>query len=367
MTTSKNLLLAFATAVALIMGACVVESTTEDDDGSSASSGQPTSSGVGGSAGGSSSGGSGGIGGAEPPACDPYVPRPVAPETIIGPTGLQNKLVGLMDSAQTSLDLMMYQMGCSACLNGLVSAHNRGVKVRVLFDGDQYSNDSARSTLQAAGVEVRDAPAEFNHAHAKVMIIDNALAVVMSANMNNYSMSSERNYGVVDTSTEDLADLQAIFERDWAGSGAVDVSCTRLIVSPENAREHLLAFIDGAQQNLDFAVMYISDSQVKAAVKAKAASGVPVRVLLAHPEWIDENTALAAELQAAGIPAKFLYAWELHAKLVIADGVAWVGSVNMSYNSLENNREIGLLLTEPESATPIVQQFETDWSQGVTP
>ena len=65
-------------------------------------------------------------------------------------------------------------------------------------------------------------------------------------------------------------------------------------------------------------------------------------MLLANPEWIDNNPATAAELKAAGVQTRYLYAAELHAKLVIADGVALVGSENMSFNSLENNREVGM-------------------------
>jgi soluble lytic murein transglycosylase-like protein len=53
--------------------------------------------------------------------------------------------------------------------------------------------------------------------------------------MNVYSMSSERNYGIINHDAQDIEDLTAIFERDWAGQGVVDTGCTRLIVGPENA------------------------------------------------------------------------------------------------------------------------------------
>jgi phosphatidylserine/phosphatidylglycerophosphate/cardiolipin synthase-like enzyme len=353
----------------VVAGACRVVNADDDEDDGDAG-GDPAAqatAGPGGSGPGAGGGATGGTGGVEPPACDPYVQRPIPPEVLIGPTGLESALVGLMDSAQTSIDLMMYQLGSSACVNGLINAHNRGVTVRVSLDLEQYVSENSADTLQAAGIEVRDAPPAFNNAHAKVMIIDSNVAVVMSANMNIYSMSSERNYGVIDRSTEDITDLKAIFETDWSGSGSPDLSCTRLIVSPENSRERLLEFINGADQTLDMAVMYISDSAVMSAVKAKAAGGTQVRVLLAMPEWISDNTATAAELQAAGIPAKFLYTYELHAKLVIADGVALVGSQNMSYNSIENNREVGMLVTEQAPAAQIAQQFNTDWNQGVNP
>jgi phosphatidylserine/phosphatidylglycerophosphate/cardiolipin synthase-like enzyme len=260
---------------------------------------------------------------------------------------------------------MMYQLYCQPCVSALINAKNRGVNVRVLLDYNQGSNNGAKSALQSAGVELKPSPAEFNHAHAKVLIIDHDEAVVMSANMNDYSFSSERNYGVIDHDPQDVAQLLSIFDRDWAGQGTIDTSCTRLIISPLNARQRTLEFINSAQTSLDFAVMYISDAEVLSAAKAKAAQGVPVRALFAMPEWIGENAATAAELKAAGVQTKYLYTYELHAKLVIVDGVPMVGSENMSYNSLENNREIGLLVTEPGPASQIMQQFETDWSQGV--
>lgn len=340
-----------ALVLATLGGACVAteETTADDDDGGS---------------GGQAEGG-GGAGGMDPaPACDARVPRPQEPEVLIGPAGLEARLVGLMDGAQSEIALMMYQLSCNGCVTGLINAHSRGVHVRVLYDEAQTVNAGAINQLTAAGVEIKPSPAEFNHAHAKVMVIDGAFAVVMSANMNVYSMSSERNYGVIDTDPQDVAQLLAVFERDWNGSGDVDTSCTRLIISPENARERLLDLINGATERLDLAVMYVSDPAVKNAIKAKVQEGVPTRVLLAHPEWIDGNPATAQELSAVGAETKYLYAFELHAKLVMADGVPFVGSENLSTNALENNREVGLLVTEPGPAAVIQEQFEADWAQG---
>ena len=348
--------LVLAATVAVAAG-CTAEETTSGAGGHPASSGSGGSGLVGG-------GGVGGGGGTLPPACDPYVPRATAPEAIIAPTGLQNTLLGLMNEAQTDLSLMMYQLTVSGLVNGLIDAHQRGVNVRVLLDYGQGANDWAISQLSNAGVPLKAAPAEFSHAHAKVMILDGSRAVVMSANMNSYSMSSERNYGIIDHDPQDISQLQAIFERDWEGQGPIDLSCSRLIVSPQNARQHIIQFIQGATQQLDLAVMYLTDNDVETAVKARASAGVPVRVLLANPEWIDSNPATAASLSAAGIETRYLYTKELHAKLIIADGVAFVGSENLSYNSLNNNRELGLLVTEPEPAALIVERFEGDWVAG---
>lgn len=307
-------------------------------------------------------GAAGGAGGDAPMACDMWAPRPSEPEVLIGPVGLEDRLVAMIDAATSSIELMMYQLDCPRCGDALVGAHQRGVAVRVLLDGEQAVNAAAEQDLLAAGVPVADAPGELNHAHAKVMIVDGRDAVVMSANMNGYSFSSERNYGVVDRDPQDVAQLGAIFERDWAGRGEIDVSCTRLLVSPLNSRSRLLA---SAEQTLDLGVMYVSDPEVAHAIEAMAGEGVTVRVLLAMPEWIESNAATAAELAAAGVQTRYLYTHELHAKLVIADGVPFVGSQNLSTNALENNREVGVIVTEPTPAATVVAQFEQDWANGV--
>jgi phosphatidylserine/phosphatidylglycerophosphate/cardiolipin synthase-like enzyme len=56
----------------------------------------------------------------------------------------------------------------------------------------------------------------------------------------------------------------------------------------------------------------------------------------------------------------------LHAKAVIADGRAmYVGSENLTTNSLDRNREVGLLLDEPALVTPVLQTTEGDWERAL--
>jgi phosphatidylserine/phosphatidylglycerophosphate/cardiolipin synthase-like enzyme len=307
----------------------------------------------------------GGTGGALP-ACDADIPRPTPPEAVIGPMGFGDRVVALIDGAETSIALMMYQLDCDGCVDALLAAQTRGVDVRVMVDGGQSVNAGDVTALTAGGVEVRESPATFEHFHAKLLLVDDREGLVTSANFNSYSLYSERNYGVVDRDPQDLDDLRAVFEHDWSGA-PLDTDCTRLIISPLNARERILSHIASAESQLDLAVMYISDDEVRHAVIQKAQQGVAVRVLLADPGWIDGNVETAATLQSEGIAVRYLTAWELHAKLVVADGVALVGSQNMSWTSLEKNREVGLLISEPEPAAAIASQFEADWAAGVAP
>jgi cardiolipin synthase A/B len=349
-------------AILLVASACTV---IEEDAGTETSaSGTATSGSGGGATTTTTSSGTAGGGPVEPESCDPYHPRAVAPELIIGPKELGPKVIAAINAAQKSIDVSMYEFDAQTIIDALGAAQKRGVKVRVLLDMTQPGNDVTKSKLAALGVEAKASPKAFVYTHAKTMLIDGARAVVLSANFNGYSLGGERNYGVIDTAADDVADLAAIFATDWSGA-PLDLKCTRLLVSPVNARSRILGLINGAKKSLDFTSMYITDSAVLSAIKARAAAGVPVRVLLADPAWMTQNTATAADLQKSGVATKFFKKLDLHAKLIVADGAAFVGSENLSFNSLDKNREVGVLVTETAPFAAIRAQVEADWAAGV--
>ena len=129
-------------ALSLFLAACGSEGGG-DDVASTASSGPASGSGgaaVGGAGGAGATGGAG-TGGVPAESCDPYQARAEVPELIVGPTGVEARMVELVDEATTSIELMMYQFNRLKIVNALIAAAGRGVTVRVLLDGGQYTND----------------------------------------------------------------------------------------------------------------------------------------------------------------------------------------------------------------------------------
>jgi phosphatidylserine/phosphatidylglycerophosphate/cardiolipin synthase-like enzyme len=297
--------------------------------------------------------------------CTATSPREVTPEAFVGPEGLQARMTALIDGAQQSIDVHMYLFTVRALAERLVDARARGVSVRVIIDPDTGGDQQVRSTLASGGVPVRDANSLYEFAHAKYLVIDGKAAVIMSANFNGGAMSEERNYGIVDRDPDDVADLQAIFAADWAAAGGesaqpADLSCTRLVVSPNNAKQRILALIESARTTLELEIMYLAETNARDAIVAAKQRGVDVRVILG-----DRQDGSLPMLRAAGIPVRFPRS-SMHAKLIIADGVAFVGSQNLSNTALTRNREVGALVFEPAPAQVIRSQFETDWAGAAT-
>jgi phosphatidylserine/phosphatidylglycerophosphate/cardiolipin synthase-like enzyme len=295
----------------------------------------------------------------------PTSPRTAPPELFVGPSGLQTRIIQYIAAAQTSLDLQMYLFTTDEIADALIAAHQRGVALRVLLDPDHEGNPDVRAQLQGAGITVRDAPSSYPFSHAKYMIIDGERAVIMSSNFNYTSMAAERNYGIVDTDPADLADLLRVFETDWNGPAIPtqpDLTCSRLIVTPINARGRIVQLINGAQSTLDVEIIYLSENSVRTAILDAHARGVAVRLILANPGDYPDNAGAITYLQSQGLPVRAATAFDVHAKLIIADGVAFVGSQNMSTSALQMNREVGAFVFEPGPAGIAIQQFATDWA-----
>jgi cardiolipin synthase len=297
--------------------------------------------------------------------CNARDPRTVPVVTYATPEASEAPYVDALKVAQTSIDLSVYLMGYGGILDQLEAKARAGVQVRVILDQlKQATNQKYFDRLVAAGAQVHWSDPEFDYFHAKFFVVDHAVAVMSTGNFSkDYSIDLERNFVAVDRDPADVADLDAVFAADW-GDTTLAMPCTRMVISPINARERILDVIDGAQHTLLIESMQFADTGVREAVKRRIDAGVEVRALLADASWIDANAAAATYLKNLGVTVKYIP--HLHTKMLVADGaVAYTGSENFSYTSLEKNREVGVILVEPTSVAPLVTTFEKDWTAGV--
>jgi len=296
--------------------------------------------------------------------CSELDPRSEPPEVFVAPEGVESLFVDHISAATSTLLVSIYMLSTDAIVGALEDAAARGVSVRVIVDRDQTENLAARDRLAAAGADVRLSPEVFTHYHVKSIVIDGAAAIVFSGNFNDYSMRTERNHGVVLHDADDIADLELLFEEDWNQAiSRVDLSCTRLVVSPNNSRERIEGLMRRATGTLRIQHLSFSDDEAREVVRERVAAGVNVRVLLADPGWIEGNAEAATALRALGADVRYFVRLENHAKLIVSDdAAAFVGSENLSWTSLQQNREVGVVLTDAPSIDTLASAFEADWS-----
>jgi phosphatidylserine/phosphatidylglycerophosphate/cardiolipin synthase-like enzyme len=149
----------------------------------------------------------------------------------------------------------------------------------------------------------------------------------------------------------------AIFDADWTRGAEPDPG--PLVVSPTNAREQLLALVRGAQVSLDLYAEVLRDPQLLEALAAAAERGVRVRIIVSPSE---DFAAEMEELTASGVDIRLSSSLYVHAKLIVADGErAFIGSQNLSATSLDQNRELGIIVDDPVNLARLTRTFAIDF------
>ncbi|MYB77738.1 MAG: hypothetical protein F4X83_11755 [Chloroflexi bacterium] len=302
-------------------------------------------------------------------ACGPHQPPAIQgpARLIVMPDDGSIALSALLRGAEHSIDVMVYLLTSQEVVRELAAAQRRGVRVRVLLEeepvGGGQGNRVAAQELTAAGAAVRWAAPTFRFTHAKVILVDGVQAAIMTLNLTASSFRSNREFAVIVEDSSVVAALGELFESDWehVPHPALDLP---LVISPANARRVLHDLIASARQSVEIYVLSLEDDSIAAALAAAAERGVRVRIITNPPTGSDSYADERALVRAWGGFVGFLDSPNVHAKVVIVDGQrAFVGSQNFTATSLDQNREVGILVADPVALQRLQQTFESDWSQ----
>ena len=276
-------------------------------------------------------------------------------------------VVNAIKAAQKSVRLVMYLLLDDDVVDALIAAKRRGVDVRVMVEPEPQGGGGSQddvAKLKAAGVQTRDSAPGFRFTHQKTLVIDERTALIMTLNLTRSSFTRNREYGIIDTDPAHVAEIVRVFDADWQREKPV-VSQPDLVWSPDNARERLLPFLRSAQSAVDIQIEGFSDNEFEDTLAALARRGVRVRLLLPTLEDGDSRLRELDWIVTRGVKLRRLDQPFQHTKMVLVDGKrGWVGSQNFSSNALENNRELGIFLTDPAILRRLGEVFERDWNRG---
>ena len=288
-------------------------------------------------------------------------------QLFVEPAAGEQVILDAINNAHQSVWLEMYLLTDKTIIQALEDAAGRHVDVRVMLEPNPFGSGSPQATidaLKAAGVSTEFTNPSFKITHEKGMIIDEGTAFIMTSNFTYSALNGKnREYGVIDTVPQDVKGVIDIFNADWNRS-TVQLSDENLVVSPVNARNDLTTLINGAQKSLIIEAEELYDPNIAQAIAADAQRGVQVQVILPKPQkQPDPNSNGIATIKAGGAQVEEDPQHIMHAKMLVVDGKqAFVGSENFSTTSLDSNRELGLLLSDPQIISTLQQTFNQDWS-----
>jgi len=291
---------------------------------------------------------------------------------IVLPDDTAKPILDAIHAAKTALNIRMFLFTDETLIGAVIAAKQRGVKVRVMLNPARRSgeteNEASRQALVAAGIEVRDSNPKFDLTHQKSMVVDDRIGFVESLNWEPKDLTETRDYAVVTTHDLETREMVACFDADWAHEDFTPHAESRLIWCPDNGRQRVAAFIDGAQdslwvQNERYQDMVIIERLVRAATR-----GVKVHILTKPPhslkaEKLIEGVGGLRILQDVGAKVHTMKHLKLHAKMMLADGQrAIVGSINLAPGSFDGRRELAVETDHDATVQRLVETAQRDWA-----
>ena len=290
---------------------------------------------------------------------------------IVLPDDGAHAIIDPIQAARHSLNIRMFLFTDPTLLEAVIAARRRGVNVRVMLnparrDGTS-DNDFARDVLLAAGVSVRDSSKAFAVTHQKSMVIDGRVGFIESLNWETRDLTETRDYAIQTTGKAEVAEMVRCFDADWEERPFEPEAGSDLIWCPNNGRQRIADFIDGARktlwlQNERYQDMVIIERLVRAANR-----GVRVRIMSRalhklKKKKLFEGVSGLRIVHDVGAKVRALKHLKLHGKIMIADNErAIVGSINLSPGSFDDRRELAIETTSEHVVKRLVETAHHDW------
>ena len=306
------------------------------------------------------------------PAATPATP---VHTLVVEPNDGRTMVLDTINGAEKTINITIYELDDPQVVDALAAAQKRGVSVRVLYNNASFAsmnqtnpNFYAVYNLTPAGVALKPASPVFTVTHQKTLTADGKKSLIMTFNLGASYFGTTRDFGILTTNMTEIKEITDVFDTDW-NYQKISPSVPTLVWSPVNSRAKILSVINGSAKTLDVYNEEITDQQCTDALLAAAKRGVAVRVIAADLQGDDgKNTNAQAlkTLNAGGVQAKTITSLYIHAKMALADynttgQIVYLGSENFSNVSLDQNRELGILVTEKPILDRLESVFSQDW------
>lgn len=283
------------------------------------------------------------------------------------PDAGRQPILDAIDNARQEILVEMYLLSDKQIIEALSNARERGVAVNVMLEkhpfGGSNLNNNSEKILRENGVAVKWTNPSFSLTHEKAIVVDGRQAFILNQNLTAAAFTKNREYDVIDTDPQDVSEVRDIFLYDWERR-SFDPPATHLIVSPSNSRAALTTLMKDATKTIDIEMEYIEDEKIVSLLSDKA-KNTQIRLIIPTFSQFAANKDAARRLAQAGVSVKTLSSPYIHAKMILIDSMkAYVGSINLSTQSMDENRELGIMISENESIKTLDGTFNSDWNLG---
>jgi phosphatidylserine/phosphatidylglycerophosphate/cardiolipin synthase-like enzyme len=310
-----------------------------------------------------------------------YFTNPNPPDNL--GHGLDQNVQPVIDSATKTIDVTSFDLNLPSLVNALVNASNRGVKVRVAYDGTNGSQDlenaasnnqpfNAIKVLTAGKVSLVDGGRSNGLMHDKMIIIDSQTLFMGSWNLSYNDTYRNNNNLLKITDAKLIANYQAKFNELFVdkhfGTHAVvkalnpsltidGMAVENYFSPPDRVMDKLVQYVQGAKKSIHFIIFTYTDADLAAAMIASSKAGVEVQGVI---ENRGASQGALGSLFCAKLPVKTDgNKYTMHHKVIIIDGQTVItGSFNFTKAADTANDDNILVLHSPGVASFYEQEYQ---------
>jgi len=272
--------------------------------------------------------------------------------------------INAIQNTQKTIDLEVYLLSDKQIISALIQAKTRGVMERIILEQHPFGGGSTNKKIQQfllqAGVPVRWSDSSFALTHEKMLIIDGSAVFILNQNLSASSFTKNREFNIIDANSQDVRESEQQFTADW-NSSQFTPSDPHLLVSPDTSRQGFMQLITRAARTIDIEMEIINDPGIIDALVQKAKTA-RIRIIMPDLNKVPSNKEAMEKLHQSGILVQTKQKPYIHAKVMILDNIlAYIGSINFSTESIDQNREIGIVISQQDIVNKLEQDFESDW------
>jgi phosphatidylserine/phosphatidylglycerophosphate/cardiolipin synthase-like enzyme len=197
-----------------------------------------------------------------------------------------------------------------------------------------------------------------------MIVIDQRVALIMNLNLTYSALTKNRELAVITTDPDLVDHASRIFENDWQRKdGEIPGPLT---ISPDTSRTTIIGLIESARTSIDVYAEVISDREFISAIERALDRGVRVRIIMTQSYGQDMLQEPVGELVRHGAELHILAIPYIHAKLIMVDGQqAFIGSQNYTSTSMDQNREVGVVISGVSNLERLARVFDRDFAMGI--
>jgi phosphatidylserine/phosphatidylglycerophosphate/cardiolipin synthase-like enzyme len=195
----------------------------------------------------------------------------------------------------------------------------------------------------------------YDFVHSKVFVIDNETVILGSINPTYYGFEHDLGIDLVINNATIAKVFAEIILSDYYNETPPQIGYPGIVVSPINSAEYL-----GDLLNQPGPLYVAIEELYPSSNMYSYIEGHTDRVVIVGEH--SENDYAVSELGAVMVP-------DLTAKAIVVGNYVYVGSVNLDYESLHNNRELGIIIENPvvaEEVRDVILQWYSEYASGTT-